>query len=225
MPVHRNTVRFVAGALFALAVGGCSSGMFDKNEGGWFSKPVDIFAKPDWARPAATANDMLANGPVGPDDLVGPDGRCSAPATAAPIAAAPTAPTATPAATGDAGGIAGELSSEPAPATPAALTSPDANAPAVVGGVALGMTECQVVRRGGQPGNVAISAGDKGQRQVVLTYLSGSWPGIYHFADGRLKEIDAAPVPPAPAKPPAKKTAKKKPAPAKTSQTEIRTVQ
>jgi hypothetical protein len=225
LPVHRSTVRFAAGALFALAVGGCSGGMFDKNEGGLFAKPADIFAKPDWARPAATANDMLVSGPVGPDDLVDPDGRCAAPATGAPVATAPAPPTATPAAAGDAGGMAGELSSQPAPATPPALTSADANAPPVLGGVALGMTECQVVRRGGQPGNVAISAGEKGQRQVALTYLGGAWPGIYHFADGRLKEIDAAPVPPAPAKPPAKKSAKKKPAAAKTSQTEIRTVQ
>ena len=53
----------------------------------------------------------------------------------------------------------------------------------------------------------------------MLTYLSGPWPGIYHFSDGRLKEIDRAPEPPAPAKPPPKKKAtKKKPANAKTSQ-------
>jgi len=214
------------GALLALAVAGCSGGMFDKNEGSWFSKPVDIFAKPDWARPAVTANDMLASGPVGPDDLVSADGSCAAAAPPAPpVAAAPVAPAQAQGGNA-AGGMAGELSSQPAPATPAALASPAANAPPVLGSIALGMTECQAVQRGGQPSNVNMSAGDKGQRQVVLTYLGGPWPGIYRFSDGRLKEIDAAPVPPAPAAPPPKKkTAKKKPAGAKTSQTEIRTVQ
>ena len=59
------------------------------------------------------------------------------------------------------------------------------------GGIALGMTECQAVRRAGTPSNVAIGAGDRGERKVVLTYLSGPWPGIYTFRDGRLKEIDA----------------------------------
>ncbi len=34
-----------------------------------------------------------------------------------------------------------------------------------MGGVALGMTECDVVRRAGVPGNVNISAGEKGERR------------------------------------------------------------
>ncbi len=65
--------------------------------------------------------------------------------------------------------------------------------PQVAGGIALGMTECQTVQRAGIPTNVAISAGDKGERTAVLTFLSGPWPGIYTFADGRLKVIDRAP--------------------------------
>ena len=93
----------------------------------------------------------------------------------------------------------------------------------VLGGIALGMTECETVNRAGTPGNVAISAGDRGQRRVMLTYLSGPWPGIYHFADGRLKEIDRAPTPPEPPKAPPKKKAgkaKKKPTNDKTSRRE-----
>ena len=39
--------------------------------------------------------------------------------------------------------------------------------------------------------NVTIGAGDKGARKVVLTYLSGPWPGIYTFDSGRLKEVDS----------------------------------
>ena len=215
-------------ALLALAVAGCSANLFDKNEGGWFSKPIDILAKPDWARPATAANDIDTGGPVGPDDLVGADGRCAAVAVQAPQSAPAPSASATPAtpvpASAEAnsvGSMAGELGGEPAPAAlaPAATDV----APPVLGGIALGMTECQSVRRAGQPSNVAISAGDKGERRVVLTYLSGPWPGIYHFSDGRLKEIDQAPVQPAPVKPPPKKkkTVKKKPVPAKTSQRDV----
>jgi len=87
----------------------------------------------------------------------------------------------------------------------------------LIGGIALGMTECEAVRRAGQASNVNIGAGDKGARKVVLTYLSGPWPGIYTFASGRLQEIDAAPVQPKPAKPALKKKPKR--APPKTATT------
>jgi len=213
----------------AFAVGGCSSSMFDKGAGqSWFSQPLNIFHQPDWAKNSnVKASDMDTGGPVGPDELVGADGRC-APAVAQaqePQTAAPAAPQ--PPANDAIGGMAGELGSEPAPASPPSTPGANANTPAVLGGIALGMTECQTVRRAGTPANVNISAGNQGQRQVVLTYLSGPWPGIYQFADGRLKEIDAAPLPPAPAKPEPKKKAvkKKKPAPAKTSQRAFETVQ
>jgi hypothetical protein len=83
-------------------------------------------------------------------------------------------------------------------------------APAVAGGIALGMTECQAVLRAGTPSNVSISGGDKGERKAILTFLSGPWPGIYTFTDGRLKVIDRAPEQPKPAGAPAKKTPKKK---------------
>ena len=73
------------------------------------------------------------------------------------------------------------------------------------------MTECQAVQRAGTPSNVAISATEKGERKVVLTYLSGPWPGIYTFTDGRLKVVEVAPDQPKPAKPAPKKTPKKKP--------------
>jgi hypothetical protein len=73
------------------------------------------------------------------------------------------------------------------------------------------MTECQALQRAGTPSNVAISAGEKGERKVVLTYLSGPWPGIYTFSAGRLAVVERAPEQPKPAKAaPAKKTPKKK---------------
>jgi hypothetical protein len=82
----------------------------------------------------------------------------------------------------------------------------------VTGGIALGMTECQVVQRAGTPSNVAISTGDRGERIAVLTYLSGPWPGIYTFSGGRLNVVERAPEQPKSVKPTAKKTPKKKPA-------------
>ena len=71
--------------------------------------------------------------------------------------------------------------------------------------------------RAGSPNNVAIGAGEKGERKVVLTYLSGPWPGIYTFNDGRLKIIDRAPEQPKPAK----AAPKKKPVKPKTASHEI----
>jgi len=92
---------------------------------------------------------------------------------------------------------------------------PAAGPPPVAGGIALGMTECQAVQRAGTPTNVAISA-EKGERKVVITYLSGPWPGIYTFAGGRLSVVERAPEQPKPAAP--KKTPKKKTPPKTASQ-------
>ncbi len=187
--------------MVALGAGlaGCknSAGVFqDQNEGGWFAKP--ILTTPDWAKPDSVAKsvDLGPKGPVGPNDLVGADGQCAG----APQMAQAAAPQA---ADRPVGSVAGDLAGAPMPA--------DAGMPQVMGGIALGMTECQAVQRAGVPGNVAIGAGAGGERSVVLTYLSGPWPGIYHFADGRLKVIDRAPAPPEPPKPPPKKKSAKKP--------------
>ncbi len=179
----------------ALAIAGCSNkaGVLESNnDGGWFSKPVDMFSKPDWARPTAhTSTDLGPKGPVGPEDLVSADGACApAPAEAAQAAAPPPAAGEPPSDRLQGGGGA-----------PAAV-------PPVLGGVALGMTECQAVRRAGQPGNIAISADEKGERKVVLTYLSGPWPGIYTFNSGRLKTIEMAPTQEKPKAAPKKKRAK-----------------
>ena len=213
----------------ALAVGGCknSAQVFEnQNDGGWFSKPLDVFAKPDWARPTTGDRSIQLgpNGPVAAEDLVGVDGRCGASvAEAAQIAQASAPAPHTPPADRPVGSVSGGLANEPM-ATPASATPngpmqdqpPDA--PPVMGGVALGMSECDVVRRAGLATNVNVSAGDKGDRKVVLTYLTGPWPGIYTFDSGRLKVVDRAPEPPAPP-PVKKKTAAKKPIKPKTAAT------
>lgn len=169
-------------------------------------------------------------------------------AQAAP--AAPASPPATPAAPPAYGSVAGDLASArmpmgpPPAAQPAVKPIPVAAKPAAnpdrmdrlqpdggnfggltsTGGVALSMSECQVVRRAGQPSSVSISAGAKGARKVVVTYLAGNFPGIYTFDSGRLKEIDEVPQAQKPAKAVAKKKIKKKPAP-KTATTERMFVQ
>ena len=216
MSRHRASISFALVCSAALLVGGCKNvtGVFeDQNEGGVF-KSADIFAKPDWARPSTARVSLGPQGPVGAEELVGADGRC---APAAQAAEALPAQAAAPAdADREIGSVAGDLAGPAAPApTRTAGADPglqklEPAMPQVAGGIALGMTECQAVQRAGVPTNVAISAGDKGERRAVLTFLSGPWPGIYTFADGRLKVIDRAPEQPKPAGTPAKKTPKKK---------------
>ena len=176
-------------ALMALAAGGCGSvnSMSDtlRSDAGWFSKPVtSLLTREDGSGSMGTARNFSLgpSGPVAPEDLVNADGSCAA---AAPEAAASA---------GQAG--------EPMPA--------GGDVP-VFGGVALGMSECQVVRRAGAPNNVAIGA-ENNERQVVLTYTGGNWPGVYTFASGRLKVVDALPEAQKP-----RPVAKKKPAPKRTS--------
>ena len=226
-----SRIALICAATLAVA-GGCSNSLpvLDSSEGGLFSKKVDLFAKPDWAVTSNTNITLGPQGPVGPNDLVGPDGRCAVEAQAQAAPAAPATPE--PPSDRAVGSMAGDLAGAPMPQATPVSTNPtdslqgaaDPGAPQVIGGIALGMTECQAVRRAGLPGNVAVSAGQKGERRVVLTYLTGVWPGIYHFSDGRLKEIKRAPAPPESAKPVKKQKAKKPVKPKQaTSQTFQRT--
>jgi hypothetical protein len=75
-----------------------------------------------------------------------------------------------------------------------------AQMPAVQGGIALQMTECDVVRRAGAPERVELGANERRERAVVLTYARGPRPGVYRFAGGRLYSIERGPEPPAPAR-------------------------
>lgn len=80
----------------------------------------------------------------------------------------------------------------------------DANAsttPAPIGGtVALGHTECDVVRGIGAPDNVSLSNNPRGDRVAVVTYSRGARAGLYTFTAGRLTSIERAPEAAAPAK-------------------------
>ena len=211
----------------ALTTGGCknSAEVFqDQNDGGWFSK--SFVSKPNWALADNNTVNLGPRGPVGTEELVSSDGQCAAPAAAlAQSGESPPATTSSvPAEDRAVGSVAGDLAGAPMPAGSATkATAPTANSglqrlepgsgapPPVAGGIALGMTECQAVQRAGTPSNVDISANQKGDRKVVLTYLSGPWPGIYTFVGGRLNVVERGPEQPKPAtkKAPKKKTSPK----------------
>ncbi len=151
----------------------------------WFSKPLNVYGNRlgyTYSQLGETRTDR----PVTANDLVDANGAC-------PAYAAPAAPQA---ATGN--------------ADAAAAASSDM-ASLLGGGVAIGMSECDVVARLGQPTAVNLGGNPNGWRIVVLTYNSGPRPGVYRFRGGRLTEMDRVEVPPPP-QPEKKKTVKKKPA-------------
>ena len=160
------------------------------------AKPVDLFG----TRSRYTYSDLgdaRRDHPITANDLVDKNGSCPRPVTAS--APAPTA----------------QDNSAPGGNDAAALFG---------AGVAIGMTECDVVERLGQPNGVNLGTDPNGLRGAVLTYSGGSRPGVYRFEAGRLTEMDRVETPSPPQaeqKPPAKKKiVKKKPAapeqPAKT---------
>jgi len=96
------------------------------------------------------------------------------------------------------------------PGDASALTDGSAGAPAPAGGtVALGHTECDVVRGIGAPDNVSLSNNARGDRVAVVTFSRSARAGIYTFTGGRLSSIERGPEPVAPPK-----TAKPKKKPA-----------
>jgi len=87
---------------------------------------------------------------------------------------------------------------------------PTAAAPdSLGGGIAIGMSECDVVARVGPPTAVALGRHANGDRTAILTYQTGVRPGVYRFVAGRLKEMDRVEVPPPPPQPVKKKAEKK----------------
>jgi hypothetical protein len=62
--------------------------------------------------------------------------------------------------------------------------------PSTTGRVALGHTECDVVRGIGAPDNVNFSSNARGDRVAVINYSRGQRAGIYTFTAGRLTSIE-----------------------------------
>jgi hypothetical protein len=80
-----------------------------------------------------------------------------------------------------------------APGTPAdanASSDAPAAAPAAGGTVALGHTECDVVRGIGAPDSVNLSNNPRGERVAVVNWLRGPRAGIYTFTAGRLSSVE-----------------------------------
>jgi hypothetical protein len=171
-----------AALTLALVLAGCaSSDVVDSNER-WFSKPFSLVSR-NGGYTYSELQEAKVNRPVTAADLVDASGAC-------PPLPAPAAP---PPAT-DAGGAA-----PPAPEAPSLLG----------GGIALGMTECDVVYRAGAPSAVQLGQTPTGDRSLMLTYDSGPRPGVYRFERGHLTDMDRVEVA-APAPPPKAKVAKKK---------------
>lgn len=127
------------------------------------------------------------------------------------ISAPPLSPT-SPVAAQDLVSGEGYCAGMPQPDGAQALADGPAGAPAAApagGTVALGHTECDVVRGIGAPETVNLSSNSRGERQAVITWLHGPRAGIYTFTAGRLNSVEAAPQAEAPARPAkAKKRAK-----------------
>ncbi len=126
---------------------------------------------------------LTPNKPVTAEDLVSSDGLCPGMAPAGPPA--------------DANALTGGAAAAPPPTT--------------TGTVALGHTECDVVRGIGAPDSVNLSNNARGDRVAVVNYSRGPRAGIYTFTAGRLSSIEGAPEVEKPAKP-ARSKPKKKPA-------------
>jgi hypothetical protein len=176
----------LAGAVLALALAACSldSGLFSKSD----SKSDATFDLHQGPKGDAKQRVVTAN------DLIDASGRCAG-------EAGPAAPQALNFTTGPQTG--------PAPTAP----PPEASgAPPARTGVALGMTECEVVRVLGHTDRIEIATNERGQRSVTLTYLTGERSGIYRFVAGQLVSLERTGEAPAP-KPakPKPKAAKKQP--------------
>jgi hypothetical protein len=182
----RQTHRKQLLALLVLAplVTGCgsASSMFQSD---LLSKDAEWFSRPGrlFIRNVSIETPPLTpDKPVTAEDLVSADGGCPG---MAPVGA---------------------------PADANALTDGAAGAPPVQGGiVALGHTECDVVRGIGAPDNVNISNTARGDRVVVINWSRGARAGIYTFTAGRLTSVERGAEPVAQPKV-AKPKAKKKPA-------------
>ncbi len=169
------------------ALGGCAD--LDTGQS-WFAKPFDLSGRGAGYSFSELSETKKQQRPITPNDLVNGNGSCPAPV--APVAAGPAAP-----APGAAAG-----------APPGSPGAPAGDMSSLMGsGIALGMSECDVVLRAGQPSSVQIGSAPNGDRTAVLTFESGPRAGAYHFLRGALTELDS--VAPAPAPP---QVAKKKPA-------------
>ena len=151
-------------------LGGCADVDFE-NRQAWFAKPLDIAGQKGGYTFSELQETKQRQRPITANDLVNSNGSCPPP-VAQPVP-------------------------RPAPGQ-AAAPAPADTAAMIGGGVALGMSECDIVFRAGQPSSVQIGKLPNGDRSAVLTFNSGPRPGIYRFEGGALKEMDEVPMAAAP---------------------------
>jgi hypothetical protein len=178
----------------AAIVAGCANPFSNLGEINLLPR-VDQIARPDWLTYTGGREHFTLR-PVGPDDLVSPDGQCAMIADQGAVVEAPAELPAD-------GAGAPRDSAESGAAPP--------QTPLVQGGIALQMTECDVVRRAGAPERLEFGTNERGERTVVISYIRGGRPGIYRFAGGRLYSIERAPEPPPSARPQKSRPSKKRP--------------
>jgi len=187
--------------IVAVLLGGCSTDL-----SGFSAADLNPFNKADPLRSADynyfyRRDQSGGGGIVTAADLVGPDGRCAFDAAPAPTYSATAADAVTQSPASDPINPRSNqaLYFTAGPETGRTASTGPALPPEVRGGprgVALQMTECQVVQLAGYTDRVEISANERGQRTVTLTYMSGDRPGIYRFVGGRLASMERVAEPP-----------------------------
>jgi len=189
----------IIGAL-ALALALCACADVDDNKDAWFAKPFQVVSRNAGYTFSELQESKDRAKHLTAADLVDGNGACPTP-LAQPANAAQPAPAA------QAGPAAQPMAAAAPGSSPVngAAPAPDGNS-LLGGGVALGMSECDVVFRAGQPNSVQLGKNPNGDRTAVLTFSAGPRPGIYHFERGALMEVEGVPASPAPPK-----VAKKKP--------------
>jgi hypothetical protein len=174
-------------ALLVLApmMAGCAGGASDMFSSDLFSRDAEWFSR---SGRLFIKNVSIETPPLTPDkpvvaeDLVSAEGFCPGMTTAGVPA--------------NANALADGAAAAPVPST--------------TGTVALGHTECDVVRGIGAPDNVSLSSNARGDRVAVINYSRGQRAGIYTFTAGRLTAIERGSDPvvePKTAKPKKKKPA------------------
>lgn len=89
-------------------------------------------------------------------------------------------------------------SQAPQAAPPDGLVSVEGSCPPAANpprGIALGMTECDLIRAAGATDQITVSMNERGERIAVITYPQGEHAGIYRFGSGLLVSIERAPEP------------------------------
>ena len=180
-----NRSGVIAALALSAALGGCANLDIDTSQS-WFSKPLDVGGRNAGGYTfSELAESKQRQRPVTPNDLVDANGGCPArPQPQLPSAAAP----------------GGQAANAPPAADAASLLG---------GGIALGMNECDVVLRAGQPSGVQLGQNPNGDRTAVLTFNAGPRPGVYRFERGTLTVMDRAAQASNPPPPPEKKKAAK----------------